>query len=237
LTYVIGPRDQLVISPLFTYERTDVSNVPTSSYSYGASVGLDHAFTSRITAGVYYSAEERSFSGQLANALYNTFGVSFNYHFAPSWSFSGTLGATEVGLTGVGHEWTTTGAASLSKSFRRSSAAISVYRGNRSDPFLTNRFATRFDATYNFAITRRLSASASASYEYGTFSSTSSVPETIYGTYVTARANYRLRDRLDLVVAYGQRWQHGSNHEIIPGGHNIYTAGIIWTAVRRPELY
>src|SRR5208283_5404187 len=33
LTYALGVRDQLIVTPIFTYERTDVANVPTSSYA------------------------------------------------------------------------------------------------------------------------------------------------------------------------------------------------------------
>ncbi len=236
LTYLLSAHDQLVVTPIFAWENTNVSGTPTSSYTYGATVAFDHAFTRRISAGLFYSVEDRSFSGQLANALYNSFGVSFNYHFAPSWSFSGTVAATEAAVGG-GSEWTTTGSASLVKAFRRSSAGITFYRGNRFDPFLTNRFATRYDGTYSYSLTRRWSVSATGSYEYGTFSSTSSVPETLYGTYVTGRTNFRLRNTVSLTAAYAKRWQHGSNHEIIPGAQNSYTVGIAWTAPQRPELY
>ena len=237
LAYLISGRDQLLISPIFIWEHTDVSDTPTNSYTYGVSVAYDHAFTRRVSAGLFYSLEDRSFSGQLTNALYNTFGVSFSYHFAPSWSFSGTLGATEVGGGGAASEWTTTGAASLVKTFRRSSAAIAYNRGTRFDPFLTNRFATRYDGTYTFALTRRWSVSATGSYQYGNYSSTSFLPETIYGTYATGRTTFRLRDTVNLMAAYEKRWQHGSANEVIPGAQTSYTFGVVWTAVQRPEIY
>ena len=236
LTYLLSAHDQLVVTPIFSWENTSVSGIATSSYSYGATVAFDHAFNRRMSAGLFYSAEERSFSGQLSNALYSSFGVSFSYHFAPSLSFGGTLAATEAAV-GSGTEWTTTGSASLVKAFRRSSAGITFYRGNRFDPFLTNRFATRYDGTYAYSLTRRWSVSATGSYEYGTFSSTSSVPETIYGTYITGRSSFRLRDTVNVTAAYAKRWQHGSNGEIIPGTQNSYTVGIEWIAPQRPENY
>lgn len=228
--YQLNARDQFSIAPKFQFQSSPLDGTLTNSNTYGTSLTWNHAASRSRSYGLYYTLERRTFTQLLPNTFYQSFGMNYSQRLGRTWSLASSLGLGTASDAG-GRQYTFTGSLALTKTFRRSGAAIAYYRGNTMGPFLTNRYVDRMDMSYSMQLSKGWSAGVSVGHQRaGTEFDQNS------GTYMTVLTRHRFTHRVSWTMNFGRRWQGGvpsSSPLTDTSRAYFFSTGLLWDLQQR----
>ena len=157
---------------------------------------------------------------------YHAFGISYIHQFTPTIGATVVVGATLSTYSGSGSYWTSSGSASVFKSFRRSSISAVYSRGQYLGGYVTNHVGDRADVLYRQRLTMRLGFTGSLGYQRELQASTGA-----YGKYGEGELNYDLTPSTGVFGDYVYKIQTGDSVQLFNGTRNFISFGIRWAPV------
>ena len=227
-SYALTPRTYVSFSPGGGYTRTsglsiaNGSEISRTSLTFGASVR--HIISPRTTIGFEYTDNYSQFTSNLPLSQYHSFGITYIHQFTATIGASILAGATLSTYSGEGSYWTSSGAISVFKSFRRASISAVYSRGQYLGGYVTNHIGDRADVLYRQRLSMRLGFTGSIGYQRELSGSTGA-----YGKYGEGEVNYELTPSTGLFADYVYKIQTGDTVQLFNGSRDFISAGIRWS--------
>jgi hypothetical protein len=227
-------------APSFGYQHSTGALNPAQNVngSYeGGRLVVSHLLSPTQTIGFNYTGQYANFSnsspvaGPQSNALLQDFLVTYGQQFkATLWLHLGLGVASNIGVSGG------TGlavSADLTKTFNRTSLAVTYYRGHQFNGFITGAASDRVSVVQSIYWTPRLSTSTSGSY----FTAADAYASSQSAWYATEQLNFALTRHLSLSGSFAYLNQVGDGVYILSAKRRFVTMGITWSAATPQGRY
>ncbi|MFZ0735614.1 MAG: hypothetical protein WA002_01535 [Candidatus Acidiferrales bacterium] len=227
-SYEVNANTTLTLSPEFVYAKTsgisESEGGDISTIEYGANAMMTHAVSARTSIGFTYMFRQSEFTAQIPTSDYQTFWFNAAHQFAPTFGITGQIGLTYSSYNGGSGYWTTTGTASIFKTFHRSSISLLYSRGQSTFGYVTNALTDRADAIVRYQLFQRLSLVGDAGYQR----QLSSI-DSVNGKYASTEIDYTLTRTLFGFASYAYKFQNGANNpQLYDGVQTFASIGLRW---------
>jgi hypothetical protein len=224
LSYQVSPLTKLSFSSSFNYFHTNTqSSLLDSSTGETGTFGLTHSMSEKTAIGLSYSLGVVHFQNT-DPTLYQYISGSYSHLFSPSFSFTGSAGASTYRVPHDPRYWTFTGSAILMRTFRDSSVSIGYFRDLYLADYITSSFTDRVDGQYSRHLGERLTLILGAGLQK------ESQVNGFRGNYVQTSLNFSLSRMLSTYARYTYSHQTGDLGGLVPGTTNLVVFGLRFQA-------
>jgi hypothetical protein len=230
LSYQLNPRVRLDFTPDYNVAAERGVSTVLERNSYGSGASLTYLISDTKNVGIYYSAENATFSRSLPRTLYQTAGASYSQRVSQTWRFATSVGVSTSGSSGNSRAWVGTGLVSLIKSFREASLAFSYYRGQDAGIQITNSYSDRLDLSYTKSLSSRVRTTLGGGY-YREFLGATNTK----GAYLSGEVAYLLSTTFSVYAAYAFKDQRNGGEQLFNGREQYVTTGIRWEPTRQNQ--
>jgi hypothetical protein len=225
LSYQISPLTKLYVAPSFNYFHTNTeTSLLNSSTEETVTFGLQHTFSENTSIGLSYSLGVVQFENTNGPSMYQYFTGNYSHLFSPTFSFTGSAGASTYRVSNDSRSWTFTGSATLMKTFRNNSVSIGYVRALDLSDYITSDFTDRLDAQYTRRLSERLTFMLGAGLQR------ESRVNGYHGNYAQTGLSFRLSRMLSTYARYSYSQQTGDLTGLIPGTTNLVVFGLSFQA-------
>lgn len=238
VSYKTSAHTSFTISPFLDYVDTfpassqsssATSTLDESEFSYGVRTQLNHMFSPRQSAGVFYQHQVNQTTHLSAETHFDSFGMSASRGWGKSFAATVQLGAS-YSNDQIGGNWTGVGGITLSESFRRGSLQGNFSRNANFTGILGTQYSNQAWASYGHQLGRKTDLSAGGGYLARSDQGSST------GKYVNGRIDYRFRPNISWFFAYARYTQSGSSPQLVVGDQSQFQVGLRWSPNRKPRL-
>jgi hypothetical protein len=224
LTYDLGARTKIDLTPIVGYVIESGNGQTTSGLSLGGMVTITRQLTPRESIGVYTGFVQNELSNISNNTSYYSTGINYTRQFGTNWFLSASGGAVLM------HEpqeqiWTGQGSVNLTKAWRRTSVALTYTRSSAFQTTLQNGFVDQAAIT----ITRYFSRRLSGNFGFGSYGElwTTAAAGNDTARYGNVGLSYWLGGNFFSSCSYFQRRQSGP--QLVPGRGDYLILGLQWS--------
>jgi hypothetical protein len=228
-SYAMSTRTRITIAPNYLYATTSgqtTTTTPQTVHAYGVNVSVGHDLTANSSVSGLYTEQTELFPGVSYKTVFQSLQAGYSHSFKGGWNLSGSFGLITANFQS-GRTSSESGSAAVVKTFRRSHAAMTYYRGHTFSGYISQQFSDRIDASYQQDIGRHWTLGGGVGYLRDVVTANG-----IWAKYGEGHVSFGLTRTVSLFGSYVYKWQHGDNIEVFSGNNNYLRCGIQWTQPR-----